>query len=230
MKVSFRSVAVLALVGGVAPAAWGAAPPKITHDKITCVPAAGNAKIAANITSSSAITSARVYFRSAVKNSGDYYLELRQGEAGAYWAVLPYPHAETTAVQYRIVAKDGDGKEAGTETYTVSTSSSCVLALSADEAKYANNLVIGLTSDAQSTVPDGFLCKGIVSKITVAGELKPHEECRQVLAAATSKKIPTAVWILGGAAVVGGGAIIVNNNTGGGGGAPVSPARPAARK
>jgi len=224
----FVSTATMSLIvlGLATPAAWAAAPPKITHEKITCVPAEGNVRVAANVTSSSPVTSARVYFRSAVKSSGDYYLELRQGEAGGYWAVLPYPLPETTAVEYRIVVKDADGQEAGTGKYTVPTSSSCVVTLTGDETRYANNLVIGLTSDSQSPVPDGFKCKGVVSKITVAGELKPNDECRKTLAAA-ARKIPIVVWIAGGAAVAGGEALIVSNNTDCKC-EPISSARPAA--
>ena len=210
MRFLRAATACLTVFGLTASTGWAAGPPKIAHEQVTCVPADGNARITANVTSSSPVISARVYFHSNVKTSGDYYLELRQGEAGGYWAVLPYPLPETTAVEYRIVVKDADGQEAKTEKYTVPTSSSCVVTLTCDETRYANNLVIGLTSDSQSPIPDGFKCKGVVSKITVAGELKPNEECRKALAAI---KIPPVVWIVGGAAAATGEALIVSNNT-----------------
>jgi hypothetical protein len=209
---SLRIATVFLIILGLATStAWAADPPKIAHDKITCVPADGNVRIAVNVTSSSPITLVRVYFHSVVKTSGDYYLELRQGQAGGYWAVLPYPLAETTAVLYRIVVKDADGVETATETFTVPTSSSCVVTLTGDETKYANNLIIGLTSDSQPAIPDGFKCKGVVSKITVAGDLKPNDECRQALLVAGGAISP-AVWIAGGiAAGAGAGAIVANN-------------------
>jgi hypothetical protein len=187
-----------------------APPPKITHAKLTCIPADGNARIAVNVTSSSPIISARVYFRSAVKSSGDYYLELKKGDGGNYWAVLPIPLPETTSVNYRIVVKDADGQDTGTETFSVPTTSSCAATLSGDETRYANNLIIGLTSDSQSGVPDGFKCTGVVGKITVAGDLRPNEECRQ--AAAAGWVFPPVAWAaVGIAAGAGAGAIIATS-------------------
>jgi hypothetical protein len=207
----FLSVAIvfLLVLGSATPVTGAAAAPRMNHSRITCVPADGNARIAVNVTSSSPIISARVYFRSAVKSSGDYYLELKKGDGGNYWAVLPIPLSETTSVNYRILVKDADGQETGTETFSVPTTSSCAATLSGDETRYANNLIIGLTSDSQSAVPEGFKCKGVVGKITVAGDLRPNDECRMGGAVAA---IPTAAWIAGGLAVAAGtGAVVANN-------------------
>ena len=222
MRLASTATIALIALGLAAPATWGAEPPKVSHSKSACVPAEGNVKVSADIKSSSPITQARVYFHSAARKTGDYYLEMRQGEAGNYWAFLPYPVSETTAVQYRIVARNADGPETATETYTVPTASSCQLTLTGEETRYANNLVVGFTSDAQPAVPDGFRCKGIVSKITAAGELKPCEECRDVLGAGgaaagaaaggavASAGAPVAAWVAGAAVVAVGTASIVN--------------------
>jgi hypothetical protein len=202
----FLPAATLSLVvlASATPVTGAAEPPQITHSAIACVPANGNARITVNVTSSSPIASVRVYFHSVVKTSGDYYLELRKGQAGNYWAVLPYPLPETTQVLYRIVVKDAFGVESETKTFTVPTSSSCVVTLTPDETKYANNLIIGLTNTTQPAVPDGFKCTGVVNKITVAGDLVPNDECRKVLAAAVPLPlVPAAAWIIGGAAVGG---------------------------
>ncbi len=217
MRLASAATAFLIVLLALTPLEATAAP-VVTHSKISCVPASGNALVTANITSSSPVISARLYFRSAVKSSGDYYLELRKGNAGTYWAVLPLPLPETTAVNYRILVKDANGAETGTETYLVPTSGSCPVTLTPEETRYANNLVIGLTSDSQSPVPDGFQCKGVVIKITVAGELMPNEECRKVLAAAAGAAgtvVSTAGWIAAGAgaaALAGGGVAIGLNN------------------
>jgi hypothetical protein len=208
--VAIATIAVL-LIGSVSPAAFAAEPPKITHATEACVPAEGNVRVSVIVTSSSSVISARVYFHSTAKKSGDYYLELRQGENNVYWAILPYPVTETSSVQYRIVVKNADGLETSTEPYTVPTATACTLTLTGDETRYANNLVIGLTSDSQPAVPDGFKCKGIVSKITASGEMKPSEECRQVAAGAgAGVVVPIAPWIVGTAALVAGGATIAS--------------------
>ncbi|HUM01883.1 MAG TPA: hypothetical protein VL084_06330 [Thermoanaerobaculia bacterium] len=191
-----------------------------------CVPEDGNLKVWVNVETPSPVTSARVYFHSVAKKSGDYYLELRQGNEGYYWAILPYPVDETTEVQYRIVVKNADGLEASTAPTTVPTRSSCTLELTNVETRYANNLVIGLTSDSQPAIPDGFRCKGVVGKITAAGDLKPAEECRQVLAAAAAgATAPTAGWI-GGAAFIAGATAISITQTRDCHCEPVSSARP----
>ncbi len=215
------SVAVLCLAASTG---WAVDPPKIAHVQIACVPEDGNALITVNVTFSSPIVSARVYYHSVAKTSGDYYLELRQGQAGRYWGVLPIPLDETKRVQYRIVVKDADGQVATSESYNVPTSTPCPVTLNAEETRYANNLVIGLTSDSQPAIPDGFRCKGVVIKITPQGELMPNEECRKVLAAAAGG-IPTVLWALGGASVAAGGAAIAVNNAGCNC-PPVSTARP----
>ncbi|HQR47046.1 MAG TPA: hypothetical protein PLB02_08385 [Thermoanaerobaculia bacterium] len=208
--VAIATIAVL-LIGSVTPAAFAAEPPKITHATEACVPAEGNVRVSVIVTSSSSVISARVYFHSTARKTGDYYLELRQGENNVYWAILPYPVTETSSVQYRIVVKNADGLEASTEPYTVPTATACTLTLTGDETRYANNLVIGLTSDTQPGVPDGFKCKGVVSKITVNGEMKPSEECRQAGAVvAAGAPIPIVPWIVGSAALVAGGATIAS--------------------
>lgn len=213
MRLVSAATLTLIVLGSATPVARAAAPPKLAQFTIECVPEEGNLKVRVNVTSPSPVTSARVYFHSLLKKSGDYYLELRQGNEGNYWAILPYPVSETTYVQYRIVVKNGDGLESSTEPYTLPTKSSCALELTAEETRYANNLVIGLTSESQPAVPDGFKCKGIVSKITVEGELKPSEECRQVLAAAALVGVaPVSAWI-GGAAFAAGAASIATYQT-----------------
>ncbi len=218
---SRRSAVVFAAAALVAVGTAGAAmsePPRIQHEALTCVPAAANARIGAVITSGAQITSARVYFR-AVERTTEYYLQMRRGEGNAYWAVLPIPEGYTKAVQYRIVVRDGDGMDAATDP-VVARTGSCSAYLVDEEKRYANNLVVGLTNDMQPSIPEGFKCTGVVSKITTNGELRSNDECN---------KVPAALWIAGGAAaLLGGGAIIVNN-TGGGGGAPVSSSRPVPR-
>jgi hypothetical protein len=216
---STASLAVAAAAFAVCASATAATDaPRIVHEALSCVPGDGNARVTAVVTSGAPITSVRVYFR-AVEKSQDYFLEMRRAENGSYWAVLPVPESGTKAVQYKLFVRDGDGLDASTEPFVARTGSNCPVTLSDEEKRYAANLVIGLTSDAQNAIPDGFRCVGLVSKITVNGELKPNDEC---------KKVPAALWVAGGAAaLLGGGAIIIG--TTGGDETPASTARPVPR-
>src|SRR5258706_2938686 len=209
--------AVLALLAPCpAVAAEAQASPNIAHESLTCVPLPGqNTKLAANLTLTGPVASARGYFRALDKKDVPYsYIELRHGEGGDFWGVLPKAEESTRSVEYRIVATDADGKEYSTDLVKVPVTKSCSVPLNDDERKYASNLVIGLTDDKrQDARPDGFLCDGIVSKITADGVLLPAEPC------------PNPAALLIGAAAAGalGGAVLLS---GPGPGKPVSPSRP----
>jgi hypothetical protein len=194
--------------------------PKVKHDPLTCAPGNGNARVRIDIATVTPLESARVYFH-AVNKQGEYYMEMRRGEAGSHWAVLPIPLSDTKNIEYRIVVKTADGLETAVEPITIPVTSDCSVLLTDDEGRFARNLVIGQTLPNQSTVPPGFECKGIISEINVAGELRPNDECR---------KVPVPFWAAAaGAAALGGGAVIVSNTGGGGPGVPVSPSRPTVR-
>ena len=215
----------LLLTAQVAAAAGGV--PTISHERLTSVPANGNARIEASVASASTIVSVRITFH-ASGVPGDYFLEMRRGDEGRYWAVLPAIAPETKSVEYRIVAREVDGLEGMTPVVEVPVRPVPV-SLSVEDRKYAANLVLGLTLPAQSNVPRGFLCEGVVSVITVAGDLKPNDECRKSLAAAAaaaSRGVPIEAIVGGAAAAVAGGVIIANTR-GGGSAPPVSSSRPA---
>ena len=195
-----------------------AATPAISHEKLSCIPS-GNSKIVAEVTAPVMLTAVRVYFRST-KYESLRYVEARKGEGNQYWAILPIPKAETDEVEYQITAVDEKGDRSATEKLLVEVKSPCDMELTDVEKTYARNLVIGLTDDAQDPVPEGFKCEGIISKITVEGVLKPHDECAAVMAV-----IPPGVWVAAGAAAVAGGTIIVSDKDDPE--QPLSPSRPA---
>ncbi|MGH9364906.1 MAG: hypothetical protein ACRD1B_06530 [Thermoanaerobaculia bacterium] len=151
--------------------------PHIAHSISACFPNRVNPRVAVQITGPSAIVSGRVYFH-AEGIKGDHYLEVRHGSGNQYWAALPLPAEETGAVVYRVVARDAQGREATTGSATALVAASCPAApLTDEERMYASNLVIGLTAADQSSLPPGFLCKGIVRQITASGELRPNDAC-----------------------------------------------------
>lgn len=214
--------------------------PVIQHQPLTCVPAEGNTRITAKATSADSVTSMKVYFRSNIASS-EYFIEMRRDSDGSFWALLPKTSPATNAVAYRIVAKDSSGLVTATPLVTVSAASSCAAASRPEDARYASNVVLGLTVPSQSGLPVGFGCTGIVGVITPTGDLKSNEDCRANTAWGggdpdTDKdkdnKKAGAWWtsdafITG--AVVGAtalGAVIVNNSGSHSGTPPVSSARP----
>jgi hypothetical protein len=219
------------------PTLGAAEPVKISHQKAACIPGGAQAMLQCDVTLSTFIDFVRVYFHSNAYKD-DYFVEMRHGAGTRFFAVLPWPDtAVTKGVMYRIVVKAGDGTESSTEQVNVPVSGDCPVSLSDEEKGYASNLVVGLTTSAQPLVPEGFLCKGIVSLITVSGVMKSHEDCRKLLAAgaagaagAAVAGIPLGVYVAAaGAAVGAGSALIISNNTGGGGKPVCSCPRPAAQ-
>jgi hypothetical protein len=202
----------------------------ISHQKLTCIPDKAQAKILCDVTPSTSIASVRGYFHSDAYKD-DYFVEMRRGAGNRFFAIFPWVDTKITkGVTYRIVVKSADGRESSTEQVLVPVTNACPVALSDDEKKYASNLVVGVTKSGQPLAPDGFLCKDIVSVITVNGEMKSAEDCRKVLAALPAGAGASTGLIVGAgvvAAVVAGG-LIISNNHGGGGQPPVSSAHPAA--
>jgi len=210
------------------PTLGAAEPVKISHQKVTCIPGEAQAKLLCDVTLSTFIDYVRVYFHSNAYKD-DYFVEMRHGAGNRFFAFLPWADtAVTKGVTYRIVVKAGDGTESSTEQFNVPVSGDCPVSLSDVDKGDASNLVVGLTTSAQPLVPQGFLCKGIVSLITANGVMKSHEECRKVLVAGLAG-IPTVVYVGAGAAAAAGEGLIISNNAGGGGEAVCSCPYPAAR-
>ncbi|MCC6131492.1 MAG: hypothetical protein IT186_16360 [Acidobacteria bacterium] len=205
------------------------AAPTLSHERVACIPPGENAKVTVKVLSDGGLSFVRVYYHAA-QYQGDYYLEMRRGEGNVFWAVLPKPKSETKDVVYRFVAMDGEGKKANSEDFKVSVSSPCSSPLNTEETAFANNLVIGIVDMSLPVVPQGFKCDGVVSKIAVKdgedGVLMPHDECRQILAAAAGVAPVAAGLLIGGAVAAVGTGIVISS--GGGETQPVSPARPAA--
>ncbi len=156
---------------------------KLSHEPLACVPATGNAKVLASWAGAGQVTTARVYFRASGAKE-ESFLELRRTNApNGFWAVLPVPAPGATAVSYRIVLKDADGKAASSEPVDVPVSATCPVTLSADEVAYAKNLVVGQTGAAQVAVPAGFSCAGVVAVIASNGDMRSLPPCTETVAA-----------------------------------------------
>lgn len=227
---------IVASVFSVGAVAASAAPSgKLSHEPLRCVPATANAKVAASWAGAGQVTMARVYFRASGAKE-ESFLELRRTSVpNGFWAVLPVPSQGVTAVSYRVVLKDSDGKAASSDPVEVPVSASCPVTLSADELAYAKNLVVGQTGVAQAAVPAGFSCAGVVAFIASNGDMKSTPPCTEVLAAnrapapadkpasraVSPMRLDNPPLVIGGSATVGG-TIPTPAPTQ----PPVSPARP----
>ncbi len=198
MKVRIAISIVTIVATLIAPALFAAEPIQVRA--VPCVSAAQNPRIVASLPPNT--KSARVYFRGEGQTA-EYYVDMRRGENGNWWAFLPMPEAKTTAIAYRAVPVDSKGVQTSSLVLTTTVSPSCPLqSLTADEQRITQNLVVGLTTPSQSSVPTGFQCRGAVSYITANGDLKPNDECRRILAAAAGAGTGAAA-AAGGATIAG---------------------------
>jgi len=177
--------------------------------------------------------SGQVFFR-AEGTTNEYYVDMRKAADGTMWAYLPAPLPSTKSFTYRVVTLDSAGRRASSPLMTVSTAASCPSAVpvASTEKAAATSIAIGLTSNSQQAVPTGFECKDVVSYITVAGEMKPNDECRKAGAppAATAaeevgmkRDTMLALLLIG---IGGAGVAIYQHNQDESPSKPVSPARP----
>jgi hypothetical protein len=222
------------------PTLGAAGPPvKISQQKLTCIPGDAQTLVLCEVTPSTSIAWARLYFNSNT-GKGDYWVEMRREAGNHFSGVLPFvDRTFTKGVTSRIDVKSGDGTVFSTEPANVAVSSNCPVVLSANQKKNARNLVVGATTPEQPLAPPAdFLCTNIVSVITSKGEMQPADGCRKLLAAlpagaagagaAVGASTGLAVGVgVGVVAAVAAAGLIYSNNSGNK--TPVSSARPAAQ-
>jgi hypothetical protein len=151
---------------------------------VDCASAAEPVKISAVVPPDT--VSARAYFK-AIGEPSEYFVELHRASDGSMWGYLPPPLATTKSFSYRVISQDAKGKQISSLLFLTTTSATCPPhAMKPEEARAASNLVLGLTVANQPPVPGGFQCRGVVSYITVAGEMKQNDECRRMAALESS--------------------------------------------
>jgi hypothetical protein len=197
-----RGISVIVIAAMTcAPAALAAG---VEVSAIPCISSTQNPRVVASVPPN--IRSLRVFFRAEGPGS-DYFVYMRSDERGRWWAFLPMPEATTRSVVYRIGGADEKGIPVSSPVLTTSVVPTCPSqVMTADEQRFAQNLIVGLTIAAQSPIPAGFQCRGIVSYIAANGELKPNDECRRKLAAAATSgatAAPTGTTAAAGAATSG---------------------------
>lgn len=160
-----------------------AAPPSVTQTRLACIPRDANAKVTARVEGKP--SSVRLYFHQTDDACGDYYVDMRSTpqDPTLYTAILPLVASDAKAVTYQVHVQNPGGKEILGDAMSIPVSGNCVApALTPDDLHAASAIAVGLTQPKQSPVPCHFKCNGIVSYITVSGELKPNEECRLLMA------------------------------------------------
>ena len=216
-----RSFALAILVTCVAAAAH-AAPPVLTPVFPTCLSKDSNALVSLSVKPETGWSSVRVYFRRAGVPYF-YYLEMRSDGMGRYWAMLPRPAEETKSAEIQISVRDADGVETRSVLQVVDVKGSCDSKLTPDQERYAKNLVVGETTPSQAgMMVFGWQCVGIVSRITVSGQIRPDNVCRAAACCALIYKQEEVLPILlAGGGIVGGGIVIATR-----GHNPSSPTNP----
>ena len=156
----------------------GIAGSEISHSPVACMALGDHPVVRAELAPGMSATSVRVYFHAA-RSSDEYFVEMRRGEGSKYQAVLPAPLDEGEAVRYSIVARRGSEQILRTQEYSARVSSGCTANLNDAERKASKNIVLGLTRGEQGDFLSGFSCKGIVAKISAAGELSSLYGCAE---------------------------------------------------
>ena len=180
----------------------------ITHTPLACLSPDTNTKITAHVEGQP--SSVRVYFHAIGQSCGDYYVDMHRDakDPSLYTAVMPIPTAAADVVMYQIRAKTNGGGETAIAPVAATVRKECTSpALNAADLQSAQSIVLGLTLPAQKPIPCKFRCNGITHYITAAGDLKPNEECRLLLASLAGNG-STPPWYRTPAAEVAAGAVV----------------------
>jgi hypothetical protein len=205
-----------------------AAPPPIAQERLACISRDSNPRITAHVQGHP--SSVRAYFHGVGDTCGEYYVDMLPSaqDPTLYTALLPMVSSKATAVAYQVRVRNGGTKEIAGEEMTTPVDANCAAAkLTPDELRRAKSIALGLTQASQYAVPCQFKCNGIASVISAAGVLKPHEECRLLLAAAAKPWYATPAGIASASAAGAlGGALALHSSGNGRNSNPPSPARP----
>lgn len=146
----------------------------VAHSAPACVPTSGMAKLIAR---SSGAATVRVYFSATPATCGEHYIEMRRSDAEQFWAALPIPADTTTAVTYRIEARDAQGNIVGTTPpVTVPVEGGCgASTFTPQEQQVANSNIVGMTDEEQNNRLCGFKCDTVASFISVDGQMLPYD-------------------------------------------------------
>jgi hypothetical protein len=177
------------------------AQPSVTVEKATCFRSAENQVVHGTAKYEAPGGSARLYFRWE-ERGGFYWVEMEHDGAGRYWVVPPKPEKRNQEVQYYGALLDATGHElARSEIRMVEVKGDCHVELTPEQRGVAQNLTIGETTADQSHGGVlGFLCDGIVTRVSANNLRRADDFCRTCVVA-WWKKTEVLIPALGAAAV-----------------------------
>jgi|GEM_PF-696263 len=202
---------VVALSLVVLPAAAQSSPAQgvqgrgITLEEAPCVPFNDNGLMRAVVPNPPGNTETRLYFR--WDDHGDFYYVVMDAAAdGTWWATPPKPTDENKQIEYYVAVVDpSESVVSRSQTAETPVTRDCPLVLDEIQRGYAENLVVGeTTEDQQGKDVMGFLCDGIISRIGWKGVLRADSTCRRCIVAWWDKPealVPAAVLLGGGITV-----------------------------
>lgn len=160
------------------------AQPSVTVEKAACLRTAENQVIHGTATGEVPGGSARLYFRWE-ERGGYYWVEMEHEGAGRYWAVPPKPEKRNQAVQYYGALLDAAGHEiARSAVRMVDVKADCPVELGPQQRGVAQNLTIGeTTADQAHGGVMGFLCEGIVTRVSANNIRRADDFCRTCVVA-----------------------------------------------
>lgn len=165
-------------------AAWSAGAlvaqgPSITVDEVPCFPERDNGIVWATVEPEVGGSTVRLYFR--WDEHGDmYFVDMIAGGDGRYWGIPAKPERRTEEVELFVAVVDPSGRVLSrTDELYSPVEDDCDVELTPVQAGVANNLTVGETVPAQEGNKIlGFLCDGVVTRISSDGILRPDEVCR----------------------------------------------------
>lgn len=198
-----RRTAIFALALCTLAVAAQAQTPAITVDKAECMPAEANGVINATIQPEIGGAAPRLYFRWD-QHGAMYYVDLFATGGGKYWGIPAKPESRTAEIEYYVAVVDPAGKTLGkSENLLSPVRDDCVVDLTPKQIGVANNLTVGETVPAQQGRRVlGFLCDGVVTRVSYEGIMRPDEICRGCVVPFFAKEAFLAPMALGAATAV----------------------------
>lgn len=173
-------IAITVGLCGLSPLA--AQPPTVTAEQAECFPDMANGIANVRVKPEVGGATVRLYFR--WDEHGDmYWVDMVAAGGGEYWGIPAKPEPMNERIEYYAAVLDPYGRVlARSETVFSPVKEDCVVLLTDRQLGAANNLTIGETVAAQEGNKIlGFLCDGVVTRVSSDGVPRPDEICRRCI-------------------------------------------------
>jgi len=160
------------------------AQPSVMVEQVPCFRTEANQSVHATAAGEAPGGSTRLYFRWA-DHGGFYWVQMEHDGAGRYWAIPPKPEKRNQQVQYYGVLLDATGHEVARSTeHKSEVKGDCHVELTPEQRGVAQNLTVGeTTADQSHGAVLGFLCDGIVTRVSAANLRRADDFCRSCVVA-----------------------------------------------